>query len=318
MFKNRSPKIDTPKTYLVTGGCGFIGSHLVDALLARGDNVRVLDDLSTGKMENIPAACEMICGDVTDTTTVRRAMHGVDGCWHLAAIACVDRSNKDWLATHQVNLSGTIQVLEASRQTRPNHPIPVVYASSAAVFGDNARIPFTERSETRPLSAYGADKLGSELHARVGTLIHGIPSVGLRFFNVYGSRQDPRSPYSGVISFFIERIRQGESCVIHGDGEQSRDFIHVSDVVQFLLKSMGRGYPLPEIYNVCTGRQTTIIELAKTLFKICDHTTALTYGPKRSGDIRFSVGDPSQATKHLGLTAAMPLLQGLERTLRQL
>lgn len=280
--------------------------------------MRVLDDLSTGKRDNIPATCEMIHGDVTDATTVRRAMSGVDGCWHLAAIASVERSNNDWLATHRVNLSGTIQVLEASRQARPDNPIPVVYASSAAVFGDNPHVPFTESSATRPLSAYGADKLGSELHARVGTLIHGIPSVGLRFFNVYGSRQDPYSPYSGVISFFIERIRHGESIVIHGDGEQSRDFIHVSDVVQFLLKSMGRGYPLPELYNVCTGQQTTIIELAKILFKICDQTTSLTYGPKRSGDIRFSIGDPSLATQHLGLTAAIPLLQGLERTLRQL
>ena len=295
-----------------------MGSHLADALVARGDSVRILDNLSTGNLENIPAACEFIQGDVTDAVAVQRAMAGVAGCWHLAAITSVARSHEAWLATHQVNLTGTIQVLESARQNAMEKPTPVVYASSAAVFGDTSRMPLTETSVTRPLTAFGADKLGAELHARVGTLVHGSPSVGLRFFNVYGSRQDPHAPGSGVVALFLERIRRGQNIVIYGDGEQTRDFMHVSDAVRFLLKSMGRGYPLPEVYNVCTGRQTTMTELAKTLFQVCGRTTPIMYNPARSGDIRILVGDPGQAAQTLGLTATITVSQGLERMFRQL
>lgn len=292
---------------------------MADALIARGDRVRILDDLSTGKIANVPAECDIIQGDVTNAATVQQAMNGVAGCWHLAAIASATRSNEAWLATHQVNLTGTIQVLEAARHGGGRgKPIPVVYASSAAVFGDIAQMPLAETSATRPLTAYGADKLGSELHARVGTLVHNIPSVGFRFFNVYGSRQDPLSPYSGVISLFLERIRQGQPIIIYGDGEQTRDFVHVSDVVSFLLTGMGRGHPIPEVYNVCTGRQTTITKLAQTLFQVCGRTSTITYNPARIGDIRISVGDPSKAAQTLGLTATTTLLQGLERTFKQL
>ncbi|MGH7152360.1 MAG: NAD-dependent epimerase/dehydratase family protein, partial [Acetobacteraceae bacterium] len=183
-------------TWLVTGGAGFIGSHLCDALLRRGDAVRVLDDLSTGKRENLPAGAELMIGDIADPAAVERALAGVDGCFHLAAIASVARGIDDWLGTHCTNLTGTITVFDAVRR----HPVPVIYASSAAVYGDCPAQPLTERAPTAPLSAYGADKLGCELHARVARQVHGITTVGLRFFNVYGPRQDPDSPYSGVIS----------------------------------------------------------------------------------------------------------------------
>ena len=167
-------------TWLVTGGAGFIGSHLCEALLARGDAVRVLDDLSTGKRENLPPGAALIEGDVADTAAVHPALEGIAGCFHLAAIASVERGVTDWLGTHRANLTGAITVFDAARATR----IPVVYASSAAVYGDAATVPITEAAERRPLSAYGADKLGCELHARVASHVHGIPTVGLRFFNV--------------------------------------------------------------------------------------------------------------------------------------
>src|SRR5690348_8458986 len=187
-------------TWLVIGGAGFIGSHLCDALLARGDSVRVLDDLSTGRLANLPPGVRFIQGDVADPACVSAAMAGVDGCFHLAAIASVEKGVTDWLGTHRANLTGTITVLDAIR--RQGSRIPVVYASSAAVYGDAAAMPITEATPCRPLSAYGADKFGGELHAAVGTQVHGIPTAGLRFFNVYGPRQDPKSPYSGVISIF--------------------------------------------------------------------------------------------------------------------
>ena len=177
--------------YLVTGGCGFIGSHLVDALIAARHRVRILDDLSSGKRGNVPAAAEVTIGDVADPAAVRDAMSGIDGCFHLAAIASVARSNVDWLGTHRVNLAGAITVLDAARARRT----PVVYASSAAVYGDNPNVPLTEDAVTRPLTAYGADKLGCELHGRVAWHVHRVPNTGVRLFNVYGPRQDPNSPY---------------------------------------------------------------------------------------------------------------------------
>lgn len=301
-------------TYLITGGCGFIGSHLADALIERGDHVRILDDLSTGKRDNPPPQCELIVGDVADPKCVAEAMKEVDGCWHLAAIASVVRSNEEWLETHRVNLTGTVQVLDQARFARSDkRAVPVVYASSAAVFGDNSNMPLNEMSKTQPLTAYGADKLGSELHARVGTVVHGVPTVGLRFFNVYGKRQDPSSPYSGVISIFSKRILEGKPITIHGDGGQTRDFVSVDDVVRFLLKSMGRGHPEPEIHHVCTGIETSITELAETLFQVCERTVPIEYGPGRSGDVPISLGDPTQSTHTLNLTAKTPLLDGLKK-----
>src|SRR6201996_6028020 len=223
-------------TYLVTGGAGFIGSHLCDALAGRGDTVRVLDDLSTGHRRNVPPGAHLIVGDVADPAAVDQAMEGVDGCFHLAAIASVEKGVTDWLGTHRANITGTITVFDAIR--RQGSRIPVVYASSAAVYGDATDGPIAETAPCRPLSAYGADKYGFELHARVPSHVHGIPTVGLRFFNVYGPRQDPKSPYSGVISIFCERIAGGLPIAIYGDGQQTRDFVYVADVVRALLAAM--------------------------------------------------------------------------------
>jgi UDP-glucose 4-epimerase len=301
--------------YLVTGGCGFIGSHLADALIGDGHSVRILDDLSTGRIENKPGAAELFEGDVADANAVAKAMRGVDGCFHLAAVASVERSTLEWRATHRTNLTGSITVFDAARRANHSHSIPVVYASSAAVYGHNLQVPLGETSATRPLSAYGADKLGSELHGAVAWHVHRVPTCGLRFFNVYGPRQDPTSPYSGVISIFCHRLTAGLPITMFGDGGQSRDFVFVGDVVRGLISAMQHTTSEARIYNVCTGRATTIRELAGTIADTLEVTPNISFSPVRQGDIRVSCGDPSKAGAELGFAAETSLVKGLMRTL---
>ncbi|MBN8872037.1 MAG: NAD-dependent epimerase/dehydratase family protein [Rhodospirillales bacterium] len=299
--------------YLVTGGAGFIGSHLCDALLARGDTVRVLDDLSSGHRANLPDGIEFQLGDIADPPAVEAAVEDVDGCFHLAAIASVARGLTDWLGTHRANLTGTIGVFDALRRT--GRRVPVVYASSAAVYGDCPTLPITEDLPLRPLSAYGADKLGCELHARVATQVHGIPTVGLRFFNVYGSRQDPRSPYSGVISIFCDRLPRGDAIEIFGDGGQTRDFIHVSDVVAGLLAAMALHPAEASVANLCTGQPTSILALAKLVADQAGKPLGIHHAAPRVGEIRHSVGSMARARAMLGLGDPRPLRQGLQDVL---
>jgi UDP-glucose 4-epimerase len=303
-------------SYLVTGGCGFIGSHLADVLVQRGDDVRILDDLSTGKRENIPASASLMTGDVADSATVARAARDVDGIFHLAAVASIERANQDWLGAHRTNLTGAITVLDAARHASAGSgPVPVVYASSAAVFGTNQDMPLTENSATRPSSAYGADKLGCEQHAYVAGYVHGVPTCGLRLFNVYGPRQDPRSPYSGVISIFCERLTAGLPVTVFGDGEQSRDFVYVGDVVRALLAAM-RAAALPgTVFNVCTGRATSVLALAATIGALLSVTPRIEHAPPRKGDVRASLGDPTRCRKALGFSASVALRDGLVLTL---
>jgi len=305
--------------YLVTGGCGFIGSHLADSLERDGHGVRVLDDLSTGTRGNLSASVELLVGDVADADLVRRAMDGIDGCFHLAAIASVERGNLDWLGTHRANLTGAIAVFDAAR--RPGGAgIPVVYASSAAVFGDEPRMPLTELSPVRPLSAYGADKLGCELHARVAGVVHGVPTAGLRFFNVYGPRQDPKSPYSGVISIFCDRLGAGQPITIFGDGLQTRDFVYVADVVASLRGAMGSltGGAKTSLYNVCTGRSTSVVDLAQTIAGLCGLRAEITFAPPRAGEIRVSLGSPDRLKIELGVACDTDIADGLRATLDSL
>ena len=298
--------------YLITGGLGFIGGHLADSLRRAGDEVRILDDLSTGRRENVPAACDVRIGDVADAGAVADAMAGVDGCFHLAAIASVAQSNRDWAACHRVNLGGTVNVLEAARD---GGGVPVVYASSAAVYGDQTALPLSEKSAVRPMSPYGVDKFGGELHAAVATRIHGVPTAGLRFFNVYGPRQDPNSPYSGVISIFAKKILNGESVTIHGDGGQSRDFVFVADAVAFLCAAMASPGTEPRVLNVCTGQGTTVSELFDLLCELGGCQVSKEQAPLRTGDIRTSLGDPACAQRVLGVAAEISLRDGLQKTL---
>lgn len=301
--------------FLVTGGCGFIGSHLVDRLLADGHKVRVFDDLSTGKRENLPANVELIEDCITDATALERAAFGVDGIYHLAAIASVERSNEAWAETHKVNLTGTINAFEAARYAGPK-PVPVVYASSAAVYGDTASPQLSEFDKPGPLTAYGADKYGCELSARVAGLVHQVPTVGLRFFNVYGPRQDPKSPYSGVISIFLDRVRENQALRIFGDGEQCRDFVFVEDVVEALTLAFERAGTVPLIANVCTGKATTVNELASLTMRALGNTVLVRHGDARRGDIRSSIGNISVARQKLGFEARLTLIEGLRRIAR--
>lgn len=298
--------------YLVTGGCGFIGSHLVDALEGSGNRVRVLDDLSTGQRENVSVRTEVLIGSVTDPATVRSALRDVEGVFHLAAIASVERSSEEWLATHATNLTGWINLLDAVRQDQ--RAVPLVYASSAAVYGAAAELPLKETAASKPMTAYGADKLGCELHAHVAAVVHNIPTTGLRFFNVYGPRQDPSSPYSGVISVFCDRLRQGNAIDIYGDGEQVRDFVYVADVVRFLLRAMETGAGGARVFNVCTGKGTSISKLAHLIAECCGASPKLQFQPGRAGDIRASVGSPLQARESLGVRAETDLREGLKNT----
>jgi UDP-glucose 4-epimerase len=306
------------KKFLVTGGCGFIGSHLVDALVRQGHHVRVLDDMSTGRRENLDPAAELRVGDIGDRQTVKDAMKDMDGCYHLAAIASVDKSVSDWTGCHRVNLTGSINVFDAASTAAAGRKIPVVYASSAAVYGDSAMMPLSEKASTRPMTAYGADKLGSEQHARVAGLIHQVPTTGFRFFNVYGPRQDPKSPYSGVISIFADRVMAGEAVKIFGDGQQVRDFVFVSDVVAFLQQGMANASTAARVFNVCTGTGTNIIQLARSMAAVNGCTLNVEFEPVRQGDIRVSLGDPRLAKEELGLAAQVPLGTGLKQTIAHL
>ena len=302
-------------SYLVTGGCGFIGSHLVETLIARGDRVRVLDDLSTGSVENLPAGAALHRGDVGNPEDVRIAMDGVAGCFHLAAIASVERSTNDWFGTHRTNLSGTIAVLDAARRCRREAPIPVVYASSAAVYGDNSDVPLRETARPQPLSPYGVDKYASELHATIASEIFDVPTVGLRFFNVYGPRQDPRSPYSGVISIFCDRLSRRAPIDIFGDGSQTRDFVFVNDVVKALLAAMDRAPACGGVFNVCSARAVSILNLAHLIATLCDCKADIRFLPPRPGEIAHSVGDRTLARTQLVLPEPVLLQSGLAATL---
>lgn len=301
--------------YLITGGCGFIGSHLCEALLARGNRVRILDDLSTGRLANKPGDAELIRGDIADPACVAQALAGTDGCFHLAAVASVEKGNRDWLGTHRSNLTGAITVFDAARRARAGQPIPVVYASSAAVYGDNQQVPLNEDAAVRPLSAYGADKLGCELHARIATRVHGVPTVGLRFFNVFGPRQDPTSPYSGVISIFVDRLRAGRPIMIYGDGRQTRDFVYVDDVVAALLAAMHAAPAGNPVFNVCTGRAVSVLDVAHTIAGLCGVSAAIDFQPPRAGEVRVSLGDPARAATALGTRATVGLQCGLRQML---
>jgi UDP-glucose 4-epimerase len=301
--------------YLVTGGCGFIGSHLVDALDGCGHRVRIFDDLSTGTPDHRPPNVELIVGDVAEPGVVSEAMQGMDGCFHLAAMASVERANSDWLGSHRTNLTGALTVFNAARTTHSRGPIPVVFASSAAVYGDPLATPVSERVAPRPLSAYGADKLGCELHGYVASHVHKVPTFGLRFFNVYGPRQNPNSAYSGVISIFCDRLKAGKAITVYGDGCQTRDFIFVGDVVRALLAAMHQSSLDGDVVNICTGAATTIGDLAVIVGRLLEKKPDIRFAVPRRADICNSVGDPSKAREVLGFSASVDLARGLSLTL---
>jgi len=299
---------------LVTGGAGFLGAHLVDALLDQGHAVRVLDDLSSGRRENLRRGVEFVYGDITNAVAVQQAFDGVEACFHLAAIASVVRSGCEWLRTHQVNLTGTINVFDQARRLRSRGAIPVIYASTAAVYGDNDVNPINEQRPAAPLSAYGADKYACELHARIAGR-HGIPTVGLRFFNLYGPRQSLSSPYSGVITIFADRLARGEPIEIFGDGQQVRDFTYVGDAVSALCRALAVTSIEAPVFNVCTGKGTTVQTLAETMATLYRTELVAVHRPARCDEVRVSIGDPALAVSRLGFIAETALADGLAITL---
>jgi len=299
--------------YLVTGGAGFIGSHLVDRLIEDGHEVRVLDDLSTGHRANLHRAAKLEIGSVTNAALVRRLMRGCQGCYHLAAISSVAASIEDWLGTHRVNLGGSVSLFDAAaRESRESGAaVPVVYASSAAIYGDNQAERIEESAPAAPLTGYGADKLGTEQQARIGGQVHGLPSFGLRLFNIYGPRQDPASPYSGVISIFADRARRGAAITIFGDGGQTRDFVYVADAVEAFTRAMARAEAASPIVNIATGRQIRIDALAGLVCELAGRPVRIGHAQARPGDIRRSCGAPDAAHGKLGWQARWSLSDGL-------
>ncbi|MBL0319863.1 MAG: NAD-dependent epimerase/dehydratase family protein [Alphaproteobacteria bacterium] len=304
--------------YLVTGGCGFIGSHLVDALIKQGHDVDILDNLSTGKRENAHKQANVIVGDICDEILVASLVRNADGCFHLAAVASVQKSVEAWLSTHKTNASGTVTIFDAIAHQKTQ--IPVVYASSAAVYGDNPKMPLTEDTPVNPITAYGADKYSCEVNGKVAYLVHGIPTLGLRFFNVYGPRQDPKSPYSGVISIFSNHIADNKPIKVFGDGEQMRDFIYVQDVVETMMRGMSQlsSRKGAWVLNVCTGQGTTLNRLIHTLEEVAGQRAISEYCPSRAGDIRVSLGDNHQLQRFLDHRPSIELHQGLSSLILEL
>lgn len=303
-------------TWLVTGGAGFIGSHLCDALIARRDKVVVLDDLSSGRRENLPPDVELVKGDVRDVELIRALTQRTAGCFHLAAVASVEQCQRDPMASSAVNLGGTRNLLDAAQML--NRAYPMVYASSAAIYGACDEVPIRESAPAAPISNYGVDKLSGELYGRVQAELGGAPFQAFRFFNVYGPRQDPLSPYSGVVSIFSERALSGRPLVLNGGGAQYRDFIYVGDIITALILGMERieqrgGYDLA---NLCRGEAVTIADLAHIIRSAAGEASGVTRGPTRPGDIFGSLGDPSRARAALGWTPHVPTANGVVKLLR--
>lgn len=302
--------------YLVTGGAGFIGSHITDRLLADGHTVRILDNFSTGKRENIPAASgvEVIEGDVGDFETVRHAMQGVDYVFHEAAIASVPETVGNPLASERINYRGTLNILETARHAAVKR---VVFACSAAVYGDLPELPKREDMPLKPLSPYAIDKLASEHACQVYTRLYGLEAVALRYFNVFGPRQDPSSPYSGVISIFSDHLRQGKQPTIYGDGEQTRDFVYVSDVVEANIRAAASATAAGKGINIAAGSTLSINDLLRTICHIQGQPFEPRYQPGRQGDIRHSRADIALAREHLDWEPVVEFETGLRELFKR-
>ena len=300
--------------YLVTGGAGFVGSHVVDELLRRGHSVVVLDDLSTGSEENVAGVRSKIdlrVGTITDLATVQSACVGVDYVVHLAARTSVPKSVKDPLETNYVNIDGTLNVLVAARDAKARR---IVYAASSSAYGETPTLPKTEAMPAAPISPYGVTKFVGELYAQVFGRVYGLENASVRYFNVFGPRQDPTSQYSGVLSRFMLAVLKGEPLVIYGDGEQSRDFTYVDNVVDETLRACETSGASGKVFNGGTGARITLNEVAKLLEKVTGKKIQARYEPSRAGDIRDSQADVSLARQILGYEPRVLFEEGLKRT----
>ena len=294
---------------VVTGGGGFIGSHLAEALLERGVRVRIVDNFATGVRAQVPAGAELLEGDVNDVAS--RAVRGATVVYHLAALPSVPRSVRHPLESHRATAQGTLAVLAASEQAGVKR---VVFASSSAVYGDAPTLPKHEGMAPNPLSPYAAAKLAGEEYARSWAARGTLETVSLRFFNVYGPRQDPDSPYAAVVPIFIRSLGEGKPMPVYGDGGQTRDFIFVGDVVDGMIRAGSVAGISGRVYNIAGGRPVSVLDLGRSLATVMGKAPDFEFRPPRSGDIRDSFADVMSARRDLGFVAAVPLEEGLRRT----
>jgi UDP-glucose 4-epimerase len=301
---------------LVTGGAGFIGSHLVEALLNEGLTVRVVDNLVTGRVENLQhlqGRFEWIHGDLADFETCRRAAEGVDYVFHQAAIPSVPRSVKEPLISHQSGPTATLNILEASRQAGVRR---VMFAASSSAYGDVAELPKHEGMLPMPLSPYAAGKLAGESYVAVYAKTMGLDGVSLRYFNIFGPRQDPSSPYSGVISIFARRMSKGEPPILYGDGQQTRDFTYVANAVAANLAAMRHPEPLGgQVLNVGTGQRISLLDLVRAVNEILGTNLEPEFQSARAGDVRDSLASLERIQSVLGYKPLVHFEEGLRRTL---
>lgn len=303
-------------TFLVTGGAGFIGSNLADELIRLGGSVRIIDNLLTGSrnnLEEIAGAFDFIEGDLNDTALVDKALEGVEVVFHQAALPSVPRSVADPVETHNACVNATFNILERSRAAGVKK---LVYAASSSAYGDQPVLPKVETMRPDPMSPYAAAKLAGEHYCRVYNTVYGMETVALRYFNVFGPRQDPSSHYSGVISRFIDAFMKGEAPVIYGDGEQSRDFTYVANVVDANIRASQSPQAAGEVMNVANGERVSLNELIEVMGRVTEKShVAADYQPERKGDVKHSQADNRRAVELIGYKKLVGLEEGLRRTI---
>jgi nucleoside-diphosphate-sugar epimerase len=299
--------------FLVTGGAGFIGSNVAEAVAARGDRVRVLDDLSTGRRENLTAIgdVDLVEGDLRDPAAVRRAVDGVEGIFHQAALRSVPRSVDDPTSTNDVNVNGTLNLLMAAREAGVRR---VVYASSSSAYGDDPTLPKVETLPSNPISPYAVAKLAAEHYCRTFARLYGLETVSLRYFNVFGPRQNPESKYSAVIPRFLELGLAGVPLEVHGDGEQSRDFTYIDNVVQGNLLAMDAPDVSGEVFNVACGTRHTLLAIAEAIGSFLGRPLERNHVASRAGDVRHTQADIGKARRLLGFDPKVSFEDGMTRT----
>ncbi len=303
-------------SFLVTGGAGFVGSHLVEELLRRGEQVRILDNFSTSKRENIGTFqdnVELIEGDIRSSHTVREAVAGIDIIFHQGALPSVARSVKDPLTTNEINVAGTLNVLDAARDAGVKR---VVFASSSSVYGANEEIPKREEMLPMPISPYGVSKLTGEKYCEVFSHIYGLETVALRYFNVFGPRQDPQSSYAAFIPRFIVGIAEAKELTINGDGNQSRDFTFVSNVVDANLRAAHAEDVSGQVFNIACGSSLTVNEVVHIVREILGTEGRVKHGPPAPGDVAHSLADITRAREKLGYEPLVPADEGLRRAVQ--
>jgi len=302
-------------TILITGGAGFIGSNLAHALVARGDEVRILDDLSSGRRENLSDIAEkvsLIVGDIRNMATLQRVMAGVDYVLHHAALPSVARSVEAPLISHDVNINGTLNVLEAARQAGVKR---LVYAASSSAYGETPVLPKVEHMKPEPISPYGICKLVGEYYCRVYTNTFDLPCVALRYFNVFGARQAPNSDYAAVVPKFVTLMLAGESPTVHGDGGQTRDFCYIDNVVEANLRALEAPAAPGHVYNVACGERVSLLDLVEAINVALGTHIEPQFTESRAGDIRDSLADIGAARRDLGYTGAISFRVGLLRAI---